>query len=119
VQYFEHARFEYHPEMLGRDGQVQLSLLGRELTAGRGFPDGTPDGGTQYFPETKHTLSGKFLKFWLKRGGLPIFGYPISEPFEERGADGQTHITQYFERARLEYHPEDMDDFYHQEEQAL
>src|SRR5262245_15525400 len=77
VQYFERVRFEYHPERLGQDGQIQLSLLGRELTADRAFPDGAPDGGERYFPETKHTLSGRFLKFWTKRGGLPIFGYPI------------------------------------------
>jgi hypothetical protein len=119
VQYFERARFEYHPERLGEGAQVQLSLLGRELTAGRNFPDGAPDGGTQYFPETRHTLSGKFLKYWLKRGGLSIFGYPLSEPFEEAGADGQSHLTQYFERARFEYHPEDLDGFYRREEQAL
>jgi hypothetical protein len=120
VQYFERARFEYHPENLGRDGKIQLSLLGSELAAGHGFPDATPDMGTQYFPETKHTLSGKFLKFWLKRGGLPIFGFPISEPFEEASPiDGQTRVTQYFERARFEYHSEDLDAFYHQEEQAL
>jgi len=118
VQYFERARFEYHPERLGQNGQVQLSLLGRELTAGRNFPDSAPDGGAQYFPETKHTLSGKFLKYWLKRGGLEIFGYPISEPFDEAGADGQTHPTQYFERARFEYHPEDMDGFYRDMEQS-
>ena len=112
VQYFEHARMEYHPEQLGQAGQVQLSLLGRELTAGREFPDGPADGGEMYFVETKHTLSGKFLRFWQKRGGLPVFGYPISEPFEEMAADGQNRITQYFERARFEYHPEDMDAFY-------
>jgi L,D-transpeptidase catalytic domain len=119
VQYFERARFEYHPENLGKDGQIQLSLLGRELTAGRVFPDATPDLGTQYFPETKHTLSGKFLKFWLKRGGLPVFGFPISEPFDETSPmDGQTRTTQYFERARFEYHPEALDGFYHEREQA-
>src|SRR3954469_2297301 len=39
VQYFERARFEYHPEDLGKDGQIQLSLLGRELTTDRSFPD--------------------------------------------------------------------------------
>jgi hypothetical protein len=117
VQYFERARFEYHPEHLGDAEQVQLSLLGRELTAGRTFPDGAPDGGELYFQETKHTLSGKFLRYWQKHGGLPIFGYPISEPFEEVAADGQTRITQYFERARFEYHPEDLDGFYHEQEQ--
>jgi hypothetical protein len=119
VQYFERARFEYHPENIGADGQIQLSLLGRQLTSGRAFPDATPDIGTQYFPETKHTLSGKFLKFWLKRGGLAIFGYPISEPFDEISPDGgQTRTTQYFERARFEYHPEALDGFYHEREQA-
>jgi hypothetical protein len=119
VQYFERARFEYHPENLGKEGQIQLSLLGRELTAGRAFPDATPDMGALYFPETRHTLSGKFLKFWLKRGGLPVFGYPISEPFDEISpGDGQMRTTQYFERARFEYHPEALDGFYHQMAQA-
>jgi hypothetical protein len=115
VQYFERARFEYHPEHLGEAEQVQLSLLGRELTAGRTFPDGAPEGGELYFQETRHTLSGKFLRYWQKRGGLSVFGYPISEPFEEAAADGQTRITQYFERARFEYHPEDLDGFYHEQ----
>ena len=120
VQYFERARFEYHPEQLGKDGQVQLTLLGRELTAGRTFPDATPDMGTQFFPETKHTLSGKFLQFWLKRGGLPIFGFPISEPIEEVSPiDGQMRVAQYFERARFEYHPEELGSFYQQQAQAF
>jgi hypothetical protein len=119
VQYFERARFEYHPEYLGKENQVQLSLLSRELTAGQAFPDGDPAAG-MYFPETKHTLGGKFLKYWLKRGGLPIFGYPISEPFEEISPiDGQMRLTQYFERVRMEYHPEELGGFYRQEEQAL
>jgi polysaccharide biosynthesis protein PslG len=38
---------------------------------------------------------------------LPVLGFPISEPFQERNADtGQTYLVQYFERYRLEYHPE-------------
>ena len=120
VQYFERARFEYHPEFLGSPEQIQISLLGRQLTEGRSFPDGAADGGTLYFPETKHTLSGKFLQFWQKRGGLPIFGYPISEPFEEASpADGQMRLTQYFERARFEYYPEALGSFYQQQAQAL
>lgn len=120
VQYFERARFEFHPERLERSAQVQLSLLGRIVTVGRTFPDGEPTEGSLYFLETKHTLSGKFLTFWQKRGGLAIFGYPISEPLEEISPDdGQPRLTQYFERARFEYHPEDMDTFYRQEEQTL
>ena len=60
--------------------------------------------------------------FWAKAGGgniqrsIIIFGYPISEPFDEQNApapagDGQTHRVQYFERYRLEYHPENADPF--------
>lgn len=117
VQYFERARFEYHPD--AEPGyRVQLSLLGRELTAGRDFPEGNPEDGTMYFPETKHTLSGKFLQFWLKRGGLPIFGYPISEPMEEVGSDGQMRTVQYFERARFEHYPERLPDFYRRNAEA-
>ncbi len=119
VQYFERARFEYHPEHLGTEYQVMLSLLGNELTQGYDFPDGQPTQGRVYFPETRQTLGGKFLKFWQKRGGLRVFGYPISEPFEEVSPiDGQVRITQYFERARFEYHPEQLPAFYRQMERA-
>jgi hypothetical protein len=120
VQYFERARFEYHAEYAGTDDQVQLSLLGRELAAGRAFPDGAPADGAQFFAETKHSLSGKFLSYWLKRGGLRVFGFPISEPFEEASpVDGVTRMTQYFERARFELHPEELASFYQSEEHAL
>ena len=117
VQYFERARFEYHPEHLSSDQQVMLSLIGQELYADRAFAAGTPDAGTRYFSETGHSLSGRFLAFWTKRGGLPIFGFPISEPFDETSpVDGQVRVTQYFERARFEYVPEDMDGVYRQME---
>ena len=119
VQYFERARFEYHPENLGTEYQVMLSLLGNEITQGYDFPDGQPTQGRLYFPETRQTLGGKFLRFWQKRGGLRVFGYPISEPFEEISPiDGQMRITQYFERARFEYHPEQLPAFYRQMERA-
>lgn len=103
VQYFERYRFEYHPELAGTGQTVQLSRLGADL-APQVFPTApTPAvlGGAQYFPQTGHTLSGPFLQCWKTNGGLPIFGYPISEPFEEGG-----HLVQYFERARLELHPD-------------
>jgi hypothetical protein len=60
-----------------------------------------------YFTETKHTLTGPFLQFWKQGGGLPVFGFPISEPIIEKNADdGKSYTVQYFERTRLEYHPE-------------
>ena len=43
----------------------------------------------------------------MGRGGAAVFGYPISEPFEEVSkTDGQRYLVQYFERNRMEYHPE-------------
>jgi L,D-transpeptidase catalytic domain len=117
VQYFERARFEYHPEHFGTEQQVMVSLLGRDLFADRAFPKGAPESGERYFVETGHTLSGRFRRFWEKRGGLPVFGFPISEPFEEISpTDGQLRVTQYFERARFEHIAEDMPSFYRQME---
>lgn len=61
--------------------------------------------GAVYFDETGHTVRGDFLRFWNDNGGLPVFGFPISEEFEEISAEG-TYRVQYFERNRLELHPE-------------
>lgn len=65
-----------------------------------------PPDGMAYFPETGHTLRGTFKAYWEANGGLPIFGYPTSEEFVERGEDGHDYRVQYFERHRLELHPE-------------
>ncbi len=54
-----------------------------------------------YFSQTGHTLSDQFLGYWRQNGGLSIFGFPISEPFDQGGFK-----VQYFERARFELHPE-------------
>lgn len=104
VQYFQRARFEYHPEHAGTRYEVQLGLLGDILTSGRTFPKATPVETTEnqrYFPETGHVVSDVFLRFFNTRGGLDIFGYPISEVMQENGK-----TVQYFQRSRFEYHPQ-------------
>jgi hypothetical protein len=53
-----------------------------------------------YFPETQHVVSHAFLIAFRDMGGLEIFGYPRSEMLYEDG-----HIVQYFQRARMEWHP--------------
>jgi hypothetical protein len=58
------------------------------------------------FPETGFTVSQPFLSFWKANGGLPIFGYPISDRLTETSPRGDPVDVQYFERARLEIHPE-------------
>ena len=46
-------------------------------------------------------LGGGFRRFWEERGGLPLFGWPITEEFQENGV-----TVQYFERARFEHRPD-------------
>ena len=110
VQYFERNRFEYHPEFKGTGNEVLLGLLGVELTKGKTFPDAeafTDSPAKVYMEPTHHSLGEPFLSYWKKNGGLAIFGYPISEPLDEKNsADGKTYLVQYFERNRFEFHPE-------------
>jgi len=62
---------------------------------------------SRFFAESGHTLSGDFRNYWEKNGGLALFGYPLSETFQEVNAnDGATYLVQYFERNRFELHPE-------------
>ena len=67
---------------------------------------GSPSG-SLYFPQTGHYLSNGFETFWEQSGGLPVFGYPLTEEFSEPNPDtGASYTVQYFERQRFEYHPE-------------
>lgn len=62
---------------------------------------------TQVFGETGYTVREPFLSFW-RAGGVERFGYPISAEIEEHNPDdGKAYITQYFERVRLEHHPDE------------
>ncbi len=111
VQYFERARFEYHPEFADTEFEVLIGHTGRWALATRGLdPWDTATGpkpGAKYFPETDHNLGGTFLRYWDANGGLMTYGYPISEEITEvNPEDGNTYVVQYFERARFEYHPE-------------
>ena len=109
VQYFERARFEYHPEnqapydvLLTRYGAAALGDR-PERTA----PAAPCSSACERFAPTGHTLRGTFRRYWLAGGGLPVFGYPLTEEFREvSAADGATYTVQYFERTRFEYHPE-------------
>jgi hypothetical protein len=58
------------------------------------------------FDQTNHGIGGGFRAFFEHNGGVPIFGYPVTEEVQEKCADGVTRTVQYFERNRFEYHPE-------------
>ncbi len=133
VQQFERQLMVFDPANEGTPYAIQLSLAGTEyatrhdlLTTPPFQPVGSPPDDTAsnasttcfYFVATEHSVCGGFLQYWQQHGldfgdkgtsfreSLALLGYPISEPF----VDPDTGLTvQYFERARLEYHPANSD----------
>jgi glucose/arabinose dehydrogenase len=128
VQWMERERFERHPEnaapydvLLGRLGDEALRRQGRDW---RSFPAGGQQAGCRFFAETQHAVCQPFLGYWQGhglefdgRGGasyaesLALFGLPLSEPAVETNSSGFTVLTQWFERARFEYLPDNPDPY--------
>jgi peptidoglycan/xylan/chitin deacetylase (PgdA/CDA1 family) len=78
-------------------GQVQAA----DITADSSRLNGVPDpGGTRYFKETGHNVSGLFLQNYYATGGLAVNGLALTEEFKDK--DGLT--SQVFERAIFELH---------------
>jgi hypothetical protein len=107
VQYFERNRFEYFPENTGTPYTVQLGRLGDDQLrqGGLRWQDAPVKRDTpkecRRFPETKRLLCPPFRAYWEKRGGLSMYGLPLTDAFYQNG-----WLIQYFERNRFEYHPE-------------
>ncbi len=105
VQYFQRMRMEARPEA-SEAQRVQLGKLGAELItsespiAAANIPPAN-DPNRRYFPQTGHTSGYAFLRYFDEHGGVEVFGYPITEFRQENG-----RIVQYFERAKMEWHPE-------------
>lgn len=124
---FERTRMEWHPEN-AKPYHVLLGLMGVEGLAQQGrdwhtFPQADP-AAPHYFTETSHAIADVFWSYWSSHGlefdgqsgktfaeSLALFGYPISEPALETNASGDTVLTQWYERARFEYHPDNPDEF--------
>jgi hypothetical protein len=107
--------------LLGRLGVDRLVQQGRDWFT---FPKGGEQSGCRHFAETGHTLCGEFLNYFRSHGldlsqpgtteaeSLALFGMPISEAADEvSSTDGKTYVTQHFERARFELHPENQPPF--------
>jgi len=123
TQWMERNRFELHPEsaapydvQLGRLGDDRLRQLGRDWTAeGR---DPGQQAGCLWFEQTGHNVCTDFRAYWEGHGlefdgsqgtsfaeSLALFGLPLTTPAMETNKSGDTVLTQWFERARFEFHP--------------
>lgn len=58
------------------------------------------------FPQTGYDLELPFSSYWERNGGVPVFGYPLSEQGFEDG-----YRVQYVERQRFEHHPENSEPY--------
>jgi EAL domain-containing protein (putative c-di-GMP-specific phosphodiesterase class I) len=84
--------------LLGVERAQQLELV---------WDRGSNTGQGRYFDGTGQEVTGDFLDYWENHGGERVFGLPISPAADMISpADGNTYRTQWFERARMEYHPE-------------
>ena len=127
LQLFERERLELHPEnqppfdvLLGRLGGDLLYEQGRPWET---LPREQPQNGCLYFAETQHNVCEPFLSYWRSIGidlgdpgvsygeSLLLFGLPITTRAVETNPDGATVETQWFERARFEYHPNNPEPF--------
>jgi hypothetical protein len=105
VQWFERDRLEIQADgtiTAGRLGAQRLEQLGRPFTQG---PGGAAPAGCTMFPETGYAACGDIATYWNRNGGLARFGYPLTGEIQEP-LEGNVYTVQYFERRRIERHPE-------------
>lgn len=86
-----------------RSLRVVVAGLALLLAAGMTWQVGfSQDGRSEFFPQTRHTVSGPFLDFYRAIANPElVYGYPITPAFT--GTDGL--LVQYFQRARFENRP--------------
>ncbi|WP_054533319.1 ELWxxDGT repeat protein [Herpetosiphon geysericola] len=132
TQHFERARFELHPEFTA-PYDVLLGRLGDDLLRYRNIDSAMlpretgPQQGCLWFETTGHNVCNQanglgFMAYWQNHGlndpkldsfgrSLQLFGYPLTDVKTETNANGDTVLTQHFERARFEWHPNQPDQF--------
>ncbi|NJM06877.1 hypothetical protein HC891_12830 [Candidatus Gracilibacteria bacterium] len=105
VQWFERDRLEIQSDGTVTAGRLGARLLDLTWRPWRNFPQTSAQPGCRFFPETGHSICDKFDRYWQANGGLERFGYALTEPFVET-IEGRDYLVQYFERRRMELHPE-------------
>ncbi|MCL4544394.1 MAG: hypothetical protein M1118_07320 [Chloroflexi bacterium] len=107
VQDFQLYRMRTHPLFAGSRYYIEAVPSGQSFARGANYrpfqpvslPSKSPD--VAYFPQTGHTVSGAFLRFFKAYGGIQIFGFPRTEAFTQNG-----QLVQWFQRAEFQYVPQ-------------
>lgn len=92
--------------------RVALSVIVASLVGLLGLGTGRPNVARAaearlcFGDATPYCVESEFLTYWESHGGLDINGYPLTDVFSQRLENGQTYTVQYFERVRMEIHPE-------------
>ena len=86
------------PPGAGKDDHCQNQQYGLDLVPS--FPAAQQNASCSWFSLTHHNVCGGFQAYFEAHGGVSIFGYPLTEEFQQNGL-----TVQYFERARFEWHP--------------
>src|SRR5690606_36684750 len=84
---------------------VALALMRAVSASLARAPLASAQPGESCLPETGFCISGRISEHWEQNGGLPVFGFPMC-PQQEELVEGRPLQAQWFERNRLELHPE-------------
>lgn len=111
--------------LLGRLGVERLAQLGRNPQ--HEDPESGPRADCLWFEITRHNVCNQegdlgFKAYWETHGlsvpgldaygrSLQLFGLPLTAPRIETNSGGHTVLTQWFERARFEWHPNNPSEF--------
>lgn len=122
-QNFERQRIEYHPSN-AKPYDILLGRLGADVLAGQGrdwfaFAKSGNQPGCMYFAQTDQSVCGLILERWKATGveldgrsgltdaeRLALHGLPLSGLVTETLSDGRQYQVQWFERTRIELHPQ-------------
>jgi len=91
--------------MKGIVRSVALALSMAVLLSMAGVGSAQAQQNERCFPETGACISGRIREFWEHNGGLAVFGLPMA-PQQQEMLEGKALQAQWFERVRLELHPE-------------
>lgn len=125
TQVFERNRFEYHPAktapydvLLGRLGDERLRQLGRDWRAEWKAAPADAACATMTTDNRVFQICEPFRSYYAAHGlefdgqagfsraeSLAFFGLPLTQARAETTSSGDRVMTQWFERARFEYHP--------------